>query len=59
MTLTEAMEDYDLALARLGWVLACGCQRTPVQDEARSWHVSEVLAANERLSDVRAKADHG
>jgi hypothetical protein len=39
--------------------LACGCQRTPVQDEARSWHVSEVLAANERLSDVRAKADHG
>lgn len=55
MTITEAIEDYDLALARLEWVLACSCQRTPVQDEARQWHVSEVLAATERLTDLRSQ----
>jgi hypothetical protein len=55
MTITEAIEDYDLALARLEWVMACGCRRTQVQDDARRWHVSEVLAATERLTDLRSQ----
>jgi hypothetical protein len=56
MTLTEAMEDYDLAAARLGWVMACSCQRSAAQDDARQWHVAEVAAANERLAHLRSAA---
>ena len=50
--LREAVEDYDLALARLAWACACCCPIQGTQAEAVDWHrqqIDETLAAMEAL----------
>ena len=50
--LREAVEDYDLALARLAWASDCCCQIQGDQAEAVAWHrnqCDETLAAIEAM----------
>lgn len=50
---TQAVEDFELAFARLDWVRAAACLHLPSQREALQWHVACCEAA---LSAVDVKA---
>lgn len=52
--LSAAVEEHDLAIARLSWVKVCTCGHIAAQDEATRWHEAQVEATNERVSSLRA-----
>ena len=44
-----AVEDLDLAVARLSWAESCGCVRTTEQSAALRWHATQVSEARVRV----------
>jgi len=46
---SEALEQFELAFARLEWVQAAGCCDLPSQREALQWHVACCDAARHAI----------
>jgi hypothetical protein len=53
----NAIDEFELAFARLDWVRAATCLHLPSQREALEWHVAcceAALSAVDRADDIRA-----
>jgi hypothetical protein len=48
-----AVEDLELALARLQWAESCTCVRTAEQCAALRWHEAQVTSSRARVTDAR------
>jgi hypothetical protein len=61
-TVTTALEDYELASARLDWVRMSSCFDLPAQREALDWHFAcreaafAALPADEAPTTTRKQA---
>jgi len=55
----RAVEDVELAFARLDWVRAAPCLDHPSQREALRWHVACCEAALSATDTITASEDAG